>query len=196
MNDHAKLQSFARYVTSDAAKKRAALEKQLNEKWDRMVDETELALYGRAYEKIQGCRTALSRATNELLSREKLVCKRGLSERRAELAGAVLGTVREKVVAFTKSEDYGPWLSNAAREAIGLLGEGSVILYLNGTDAPFAPSLGSELDVQVEVLDSTHDVIGGVKAINTDTHTAVNRTLAFLLENQQEEFLKISDLSI
>lgn len=196
INDNAKLQSFARYVTSDAAKKRASLEKQLNEKWNQMVDETELALYKQAYEKIQSCRATLSRATNEMLSREKLACKRNLSARRGEITDAVMEEVRGRITAFTKSADYYPWLFKAAKAAVDSLGEGAVILYLNGMDAALAKKLAAELGAQVELLDKTHDVIGGVKAINTDTHTAVNRTLAFLLETQQEEFLKISDLSI
>lgn len=152
INDTAKLQSFARYVTSDAAKQRAALARELDERWARMVDETELALYGQAYEKIQRCRTELTHATNEALSREKLSCKRRLSARRSEMMGTVLETVRTELTTFTKSADYYPWLLRASRGAVRVLGEGNIILYLNGTDAAYVQKLASDTGCRVELL--------------------------------------------
>lgn len=196
INDNAKLQSFARYVTGDAAKQRASLAHELDEKWSHMVDETELALYGQAYEKIQRCRAELTRATNEALSREKLACKRRLSVRRGEIMDAVMEAVRGEVVAFTKGADYYPWLLRAARAAADALGEGNIVLYINGTDEAYAERLAADTNCRVELLDAAHDVLGGVKAVNADTHTAVNKTLAAMLEDQQEEFLKISNLGI
>lgn len=196
INDTAKLQSFARYVTSDAAKQRAALARELDERWARMVDETELALYGQAYEKIQRCRTELTHATNEALSREKLSCKRRLSARRSEMMGTVLETVRTELTTFTKSADYYPWLLRASRGAVRVLGEGNIILYLNGTDAAYVQKLASDTGCRVELLAPAHDVLGGVKAVNSDTHTAVNRTLASMLEEQREEFLRFCNLGM
>ena len=196
INDSAKLQNFARYVTSDAAQQNAALTRELDERWARMVDETELALYRQAYEKIQRARAELTRATNEAISREKLSCKRQLSARRSEITEEVMAAVRGEVTAFVKSEAYYPWLLRTAQLAAGARSEGNVVLYLNETDAAYVQRLRADTGCRVELLDAAHDVVGGVKAVNTDTHTAVNKTLAAMLERQREEFLKISGLGI
>lgn len=194
LNDSAKLQTFARYVTNDASNRCEVLERELEEKWEQMINETEILLYEQAYEKLQRTRKELERMTNETISREKLLCKRNLSARRGEITDEVMDEVRTALDAFSKSEKYYPWLIKCARLAEDTLGSGDIVLYLNRSDMDLAQRLAADTGFEVEIIDAGGVVPGGMKAVNRDTHTVLNKTFDVLIEEQREEFLKISNL--
>lgn len=68
--------------------------------------------------------------------------KRTLFQRRNEIAGGVFDEVRQKITAYTASEQYAPRLREILLEALGALrGSDSVTVYLRSADQNLIPSL-------------------------------------------------------
>lgn len=195
MNDKDKLQNFARLVLNDAQAQQSTRVKSLRAKKADLIAQAQEKFYKQAHETIAEHESRFRREANERISRHRLETKRTLALKREKITADVSKAVREKLVAFTKTEAYYPWLVSAAKRAAEACGEGKVVLYICENDRSYARQLAVDTDCSVVVLDDL-TVIGGVRAVNTDRQTGCNLMLAALLHTKMQDFLKISGLTL
>lgn len=196
ITDDTKLQNFSRHVHAQAAAQRDETMQEIEKRKAQIKTAAEISCYEDAYQKIQKGKVRIQREVNEQLSRIQLESKKRLTLRRSALMEEVFISAKKRLIAFTLSEQYYPWLLNCAKTAIQGLGGGEIDVYINAADEQYKEKLQSDCGHRVLVLDNKDNIIGGVRALNAKTHMACSDTLELRLEEQKSEFLKISKLNI
>ena len=117
---------------------------------------------------------------------------KSVSQKREEIADKVLFRAKEKIVSFTKSEKYLPFLEKSAENITREIGEDAVI-FVKSDDMKFADSLKKFC---AEVKTDETILIGGCRGIKPDGSVKADDTLDIRLLLQREEFCSFSGLSL
>ena len=135
-----KLAAFSAIVINDARERREQLLEQTEREYRERIDKKETELLEGAYNEIQSDIRAIGRSANEQILRAELDAKKRLIVKREEIIAAVMDAAAEKLKAFTKSEDYKPWLLKKAEKAINETGvpfASGGCAGCEGTDCPY-----------------------------------------------------------
>lgn len=191
-----KLQRFSRHVFEQAYAKRDAMSHSLQKQRDEALAQTRRRCALSEAAKLEKSQVDLDRLTNETLSRIQLDAKRELTLHRGEIMEKVFEDVRQKLNQFRQGPTYYPWLVSTARAALEKLGEGKREIYIGSQDAAHARALETDCGVPVKLADPSADIQGGIRAVNHTTNTVYSDTFSQRLENQKNEFLKLSGLTL
>lgn len=191
-----KLQRFSRHVFEQAYAQRDAMSHSLQQQRDQALAQIRQRCSLAAAAMLERARTDIEREANEALSRIQLESKRELTLHRSEIMEKIFEEVRHKLEHFQQGPTYYSWLVSTAREALAKLGEGELELHIDSVDAAHARTLEADCGVPVKLAESSENIQGGVRAVNRTTSVIYSDTFSQRLEDQKNEFLKISGLTI
>ena len=141
-----KLDRFTQIILDEAAQERNALLKQVSEERNTRIRAARAEIKRENDQKIQQRSAALTAETGRAISRKLLEDKRKVSARREEIAAEVFAAVREKIHAFTQTEDYLSHLKKLYAEAFSALGNPfDGIILLRPEDMDYARELAGVL---------------------------------------------------
>lgn len=158
-----KLDIFKQIVLDDAARERDALlqevaqvrQKRLTEAEAQIKRETELKVLARA--------SVISGESGRALSRKILEEKRIIATRREEIAREVFQAVREKILEFTKTEEYLPHLKKLYVEAFSALGNPyDGVILLREEDLKYSRELAAALPGRHVTFQAGTFTLGGL----------------------------------
>ena len=144
MND--KLDRFKQLVLNDAAKERDALQRQISRERDVRLREAEDQIKRETDAMVQSRARAITSETGRQISKRMLADKRIITNRREAIAQEVFAAVREKINAFTQTDDYLPHLKKLYAEAFKALGnpyDGEI--WLRPSDMQYSRELAASL---------------------------------------------------
>lgn len=141
-----KLDKFKQIVLNDAAKERDTLLKQIDKERKRRLAAAEEEIKREIAAKVQIQANEIAGESGREISRRLLADKRIIATRREEIAKEVFAAVRERIVAFTQTDEYLPHLKKLYAEAFEALGNPyDGVILLRPVDMKFSRELASVL---------------------------------------------------
>lgn len=194
-----KLNTFTSLVLDDAGTKRDELMEKVQEKHDTLVNAKETEFLEEAYESIQHSISDAKKAANEKVLHVELEAKKKLLLTRENIINEVMDGVKEKLKAYTHTEEYGKWLLDKTEKSLFEVGKGPKIVYISSDDLRFKEQIenfsDSETQISVEAANEK-DFIGGVKVFNPARRVSVDYSFKEMLAEEKKEFLQNSGLTI
>ena len=195
MNADTKLEKLLSIVLKDAVAEKDSILSDLKQKKEQEYGVKELEILQTAYQKIQKSKAQIEKNCNERISKTVIEGKQKLFLVREQIVSDVFGAVKNKLEAYTKTEEYHKYLHTQLDSALELLGEGKVEVRVVPNDYDLAVRLCSgRSEITVEKLPES--AIGGLTAQNLDKHIMIEETFSFKLEEQKDYFLQKSGLLI
>ena len=158
-----KLERFRQVILQDAQKERDAVLKKVEQtRSDRLTQaETEIRLEIDA--KTQTREDAIRAETGRQVSRRMLENQRTIASRRDEMSRELFAAVREKLLNFTRTEDYLPHLKKLYREAFAALGNPfDGVIWLRPADMQYSRELATVLPGRHVTFQEGSFILGGL----------------------------------
>lgn len=158
-----KLDIFKQLVLEDAARERDALLQQVADERQRRLLEAETEIKRETEAMVLARASVISGESGREISRRLLADKRIIATRREEIAKEVFAEVREKILAFTKTEEYLPHLKKLYVDAFAALGNPyDGVILLRPEDMGFAKELSATLPGRHVQFQEGTFVLGGL----------------------------------
>lgn len=119
-----------------------------------------------------------------------------LIDKRDEYVSAVFNEAREKLNAFTSTDEYQEFMVNKAKKVMDMFDHDECIIYVRKEDLALKDELMKLYKNISDVKESQDILIGGLIGENPKSLLVVDETLDFALKNQKEWFSKNSGLII
>ena len=151
-----------------------------------------------AYENIQQNLHDAQKDANARVLHAELDAKKKLILRREEIILEVMKAAKEKVVEFTKTDEYEKWLISKIEKALFEVGKGNKTVYISSDDIRLKEKIENIADtgkITVEAA-SEKDFIGGAKIINNDRKISVDYSFKEMLSEEKQKFLQSSGLAL
>ena len=167
--------------------------KELEQAEDEVLQEA----YGMIQKEMAEMRNHISREMAQRETEER----RQLLEKRQSIAEDVFHRVAEKLLQYTKSEEYPLLLEKYAREAGRfLISHGAescdCVMLLRKEDMPFAAQIQEALGLSCTVEEEDSIQLGGLRVLCPEKKLEADSTLDTLLEEQKGWFEENSGLSV
>lgn len=141
-----KINIFSQIVLNDATKERDNLLQEVAQERQKRLSEAEAQIKRETDIKVQARASVISGESGRALSRKLLEEKRIIATRREEIAKEVFQAVREKILEFTKTEEYLPHLKQLYVEAFSALGNPyDGVILLRQEDLQYSRELAATL---------------------------------------------------
>ncbi len=193
-----KLSIFTSLVLKDADAKREKLLEDVEKEYSERIDEKENELLQGAYDDIQHGIQSSRRQANERVLHEEMESRKKLILKREEIINEVMKSAREKIIEFTKSDEYEEWLIEKIKKALFEVGKGSKTVYISSDDLGLKEKIENIPDtarISVEASPE-HDFLGGAKVLNNDRKISADYSFKELLDEQKQAFLQSSGLAL
>lgn len=189
-----KLDRFADTIYKKATHEKEDILKRVQHQKDKMLHEKEMECLGKAYESIQNGIRGIDKEKNEIVSRAIMDGKRRLLRHREEITDEVFGRVKEKIRAYTKTEEYKQRLFDMIKTNLDMVGEGDVAVYIDASDEQYLDELNAQFDNKVKLQEGEEEILGGCIIINHSNNRYLGETLMEKLIDQREAFISHSKL--
>lgn len=195
INQYDKIERFAEVINKNAVAQCKKIEKQTAKIRKKQLAELENEIVGETEKKLAYETERLRNQTNREISALRQNSTRKLHECRDEITDSVMKRAQEKLVAFTKSEDYEKYLAACIRELFDAV-DGKLTVLVRECDVPVAQQIVSSLARDCEVKPYDKIRIGGACVLNADETVFADNTLEESLDKQREIFMAKSGLSL
>lgn len=115
---------------------------------------------------------------------------------RAEMTESIFKKAEEKLIDYTKTNDYTKTLENSVKAVAELFGNHSCVLYIKAEDMDKADKIKSLFGGNAEVQADKSIKIGGIKGYSSEMRIVADETLDTKLANQKQWFIEHSGLSV
>lgn len=119
---------------------------------------------------------------------------RALIAKRDEYVKTIFDAAKEKLIAFTKSEEYSQYLAHKAKAASKDMEE--PVLMIRSEDLQYVDMIKESYGKDLQVEETKEITIGGFILKDQVTSVVIDETLEFALENQKGWFAAHSGLMI
>lgn len=190
-----KLDSFLKYIASEADGESSALRKEIEEGRSAALAAAEDEALADAYKTI---RNQVSRIRTEAgcrISQEVLESKRALSVRREEIAQEVLSAVCDRLAQFVTTDAYPVVLLRQATAGKALLPSSPVQIHVCPRDLSLASVLSKDLP-DVTILEDSSIQLGGLILQDTSGKYRVDCTFDNALAEIGSHFAELADLGL
>ncbi|MGN0571681.1 MAG: V-type ATP synthase subunit E [Candidatus Fimenecus sp.] len=133
---------------------------------------------------------------NREISKKGEASRKTLSDLRAALSRKVFERAKEKIEAYTETDEYHEKLLADVREIAALFADGDTELFIAPRDADRTAEIETAYGAPCTVTVTGTIALGGVKALDRKTHRLADNTLDTALEAQKAWFLENSGLSV
>jgi len=187
-----KLSKFILAIHQEAEARRNQILQDVEEFNRRELAKAEEEVLADAYELIQTETAHMRSDIHKELSLQILEGRRRLISKRESLMNEVVQKAADRLMEFSKSKDYLPFLQNAIREALPHLAEAPAI-FLRPEDSSLVPDLEEEFpDCVFKAADDMP--LGGVRL--TDNRCFIDQTLQGRLTEAQKKLIDNCPLSV
>ncbi len=195
INQYDKLERFAEVINKNAMAQCKKIDKQTAKLRKKQLAEIEAEISGETDKKLSYETERLRNQTNREISALRQESIRKLHQYRDEITAGVFKKAEERLVEFTKSEDYDAYLYECIRQLAQAV-DGKLTFFVRDCDEEKAKKYVSELSPESEVEVSQDIRIGGACALNEDKTVFADNTLEESLDKQREVFMEKSGLSL
>ena len=197
-NIETKLETFDRKIIEDAIMTRNGILGQMRRDSERKLTDMKEEIIrqtGRDYQEFT--RQAISEKDSQL-SKATVSSRKTLINARNGIILSALGTLSDKLSAFTQTAEYGEYFFKNFREAQELagIGDGQYAVYLTPRDYALYADQIKKSSPGADVLTGSEDMIGGTRIENPGSGVFVDNSLKKKVELCSDELFRLSGLQI
>lgn len=186
---------FLQSIRTFADQRIDSIQKHIKETLQAEIDKQDKLMQAKMRSDVErGVRRATSEVIRTYAAKEQEM-KKSLLLQRQEILDAVFSEARQKLQAFTKTEDYRQFLSRSAAKLSDMFTQDDTVFFVKEADLEYADliqaAFGKNCTVQKERL-----LIGGLMAESEALGLVADLSLDSMLEAQQPWFEKNSGLAV
>lgn len=196
MEKTAKTDNFLKAIQKYASEQRDAMHTEVEQLKEEKIKEAESK--GKA-DSEKYINDKLEAKRNEETSKVAKLMQEGqrkLFLERSKMTDNVFDKAKEKLIDFTKTDEYIKKLEKSAKDIATLFGNNKCVLYVSKADLCNADKIGLAFNGNAEVLADNTIKIGGIKGYCEAMSIVADETLDSKLYAQKEWFIENSGLSV
>ncbi len=183
-------------VLHEATAKSEALRKQADDFRKMAMDQAENEVLAELYSKIQDEISEIRDSSTQNISRTESGFRQKLLLRREELTQSVFDAVGQKLLAYTKTDDYKAWMLKLAKSLSEIHDYTNNTIMIRRKDYEFSVEIEKLFSKGCRILADDGIRIGGIKLMNQSVGIFVDETLDAKLEDQRPWFYSHSQLAV
>lgn len=188
------LTKFAKTLYNQALEEKERVARELEGERDKTLSEKTEELEKKFRFELNKRRTELEAETRLALSRREAEFAKMLRQNRFEAETEIFDAAKEALLDFARSEKYGLYLKREFEKIASEFCDGTTICTAMERDLELVENVCPIENVKFE--QSRNEIIGGFILANETLGIFADCTLAERLEEQREEFFKVSGLMI
>lgn len=196
LNQEEQTQKFFDAINQEAENKTQALTQKNKELLEQGLKKAEEKAKAQADAMIERERLLGEQALNRTVSANIRKARTSLTDKRAEITNRVFEDAKNKLLAFTKSDEYEEFLKRSVQHFAELFPEGDAVIYIKSEDESFAPVIKAAFKRECSVEADASIVIGGCRCKVKGGNVTADDTLETRLENQKDWFLHNSKMTV
>jgi V/A-type H+-transporting ATPase subunit E len=200
MSKTQKMNNFLRAINKYAEEQRHKIQDEAEKFKERELEKAEREALKDAYRIIQTEMTMVKSEIASKISKEKMKAKKEIAFVRKKILESVFFISRNKILDFTKTDEYKKWMFKIIGEILELeiFANKKVVFFVRKEDEKllkdFKLDLMPNLKVECEVKVSKDIHLGGVKLLYKRGSILIDETLDTKIENQKDWFFENSNL--
>lgn len=195
MNENTKTSNFLNAINKYAKEQSDAIRLEAEEFKQQEIEKATKEGITDAYKLIQkNIAVEKAKIVSEYAMREQN-SRQQLFIRRAEIVASVFSKAKDKLIAFTKTEEYTEYLRTSASEIAQAFDNNSCVIYISKNDEDKAQLLAQLIPSSTVETDDTI-LIGGIKGYCESMKIVADNTLDTKLYDQRKWFSETSNLKV
>ena len=186
MTTEEKLQHFLSFCMEDARTRSAKMLDEYTAALEETFAEHQKDAKARARQQVAMEREQMEREINKRLSLEQIGIKREFGKKQDELKEKLFAELKERLVEFMKTTEYGRLLEKQVQEATELAGKEFMTIYLTPEDEEKAKSLKFPASADIRI--SEYSFMGGIRAVIPSRHILIDNSFESRLEEEKRDF--------
>lgn len=191
-----KLSKFNAAINHYAEEQRVKIEQEIAEYKQSELEEAERQVLHEAYRLIQNEMTTMRDSITRDIAHREMDARKQLLEKRQNITDEVFATAAERLLAYTKTEQYAGLLQKFAQNLSKIFHQPGVVLCVKEEDLQYESLLRQAFGKDCTVQADQDIQIGGVRAYHADRGIMADETLDSMLEAQHEWFEENSGMSV
>lgn len=191
-----KFNKFSHMVMHEAEGKKKEIIELAEKAHQETVQTSEIEFLKKAYEHIQTAIRKIDKGINEEVSKAIVESKQALFNRRDEIMTSVFNHISEMLVSFKKKDEYRTFLEQQLKEGLSQVGQGELIVLVDGDDLVIMGEIAEKSGIQVKVKESDEYLIGGCIVINKTKGIMSDGSFMRRVNEERATFLENYGLSI
>ena len=191
-----KLDKFSSAVLKDAQEQRAKILQEIEEYRKSQMEKAEEEILHEAYIMIQNEIASIKNQESRKISLAELEGRRKLLKQREEITEKVFTETAGRLLGFTRSPEYQPYLCDRVKKCAAQLPAGKVVIRLKKDDLALSDVLIAACGREATVGAAADIEIGGFIMINEEMGLVVDETIDLKLRSQKDWFAAASGLTL
>lgn len=187
-----KILKFRETVIHDAADRRDAMLKKMENEKKEFLEKSETAVFEEIYSALQKKRTEITKKSDEQISRALSESKKRLLQKREGIIDSIFSELLRRIDEFKKTDAYENYLISSVKNTVHSAGEGDLTICIDESDSRFSEKITGMFGAKTEF----EDITGGCRVINNTKHIICDNSLSSGIENLKNGFLERSGLII
>ena len=198
MSDYkGKTSSFLKAINKYAEEQRLKIQNEIEEFKRQELEKAETEILNDTYILIQKEMAEMKSKISKELCINEMQGKKQLFEKRKSIMEKVFDEVRQRLLDFTKTDEYIEFIKEGVKKVLEVLNGSDVILYIRKEDENLINNLKSNFvdrDFKIEVIDNIY--LGGVLGYSLSAGIIADETLDSKFEEQKKWFAENSGLKV
>ncbi len=195
VNRDKQVAQFIDAINKNALKECKRIEKDTKKLYTGEADKLQKSADVLVQERIAYAKGEIETRFNKKVAVSYSECRMKVAERRSELTNEVFKKATDKLIDFTKSEEYVDFLSKSLKDIFAFIGEKFTVNVKSSDEQAILKAI-KKSGIECEVVFDESIKIGGVKVECTKLNKIFDDTLDTRLEDQKEWFFANSDFTV
>lgn len=191
-----KTSNFLKAINKYAREQRQELKTELARFKKYELEKAEAEVLRDSYHLIQREMNQMKKGISSEVSREEMICKKLMFQKRNDIKNKVFESVKERLIDFTGTEKYKELMKEYAGAISKVLDVPGTTLYVCKRDLHLEGALKEAFGSECSVKSSEDIKIGGILGMNSSMGMIADETIDSKLEDQSQWFDENSDLSV
>lgn len=196
MSNKVKTDNFLKAIKKHSEAQKAALHNQVEQLKTEKLAETEKKAQHDSEKLIKDKLEEKRNQQTRLLAKKTQDGQKKLFLERAAMTEKIFKKAQEKLIEYTKTNEYLEMLRKSASEIAELFGNNGCVLYVNEHDLNSADSIKAVFGGSAEVIADKSIKIGGIRGYCESMSIVADETLDSKLAMQKDWFIENSTLSV
>lgn len=196
-NKEERVSNFLQAINKYAEEQRSKIKTEIAEIKKRELEKAEAEILNDTYKLIQDEMAQIRRTISSELSKKEIEGRKALFEKRANITNSVFSEATERLLKFTKTDDYVNMLKKYAKKLSSVLTSPGTILYVKKDDLIYSEQIRKEFGEESCTVQASDDIIiGGIRGYNVSMGLIADESLDSKLEEERKWFTENSGLSL
>ncbi|MDD2418097.1 MAG: V-type ATP synthase subunit E [Oscillospiraceae bacterium] len=194
-NSQNKINKFVQAITAYAQEQRDKILLEAEAFKAERLQKAEQEVLADAYKLIQKETAEIRSESVREMYRRDTEARKALFSRRRQITDEVFKRAQNQLIEFTKKPEYTEYITKMLENMISMLPE-SIVYMIAQKDSAMLETLSSLCPEESSIKTVDDILIGGIRALNSESGQIIDNTLDSRLMSQHERFILTSGLNI